>query len=723
MLPVNPARLPAMYQDARQHLAARRLPQAKSALESILAVKPDLAEAHFTLAQVLFEMEHFAASLTHLDRASDLKPGEQAIWTLYGKAIQKIADPSKTEAFLQKAKKARIDRKLLLDLQNALNPKPGRSKTSIGSAPAADVQRAISLLQSNRPKEAAAVARQLHSAHPDVAIIADILASSLASLGDEAEAERMYRKAVTLDPNYPEARVNFGRFLLKLDRSEDAVKELRSALNLMPDMPQGLYYLGLAFKRLFRFRAAIKVLSRSVELDGTSVSARVELCKALLSDKQPERVLTYLEPIKDVELSDGMNHILRGQALVDLNRNDEADEVFERAIKSAPNSSMPLMARASFWQLLGRFDDAEELFRRAIELEPSNGNLYHLLMVTRKMKPGDPLIEVMEKYFHDSATTEKSRMYFGFALAKALEDIKEYERVFTYLRPANEIMRQAAPYDMDRRRKQTDEQIEIFREIDFAARFDPGKNSFAPIFVTGLPRSGTTLVEQIVSSHSRVTGGGELGFAVDCFRDVLDKGDRKRSEEFLRSEIEMAGVAQEVKSKMRELYPDGEIITDKAIQTYQYIGPLKLALPHARIIVVRRDPRDTSLSMYKNYFQPGKHLQSYSLSDLGAYYLVFKDLVDFWRAKTPDWFYEIEYEALIADPETETRKLIAACGLEWEDQCLAFHENKRRVDTLSVHQVRQPIYKSSQAAWRRYESELGELFEALGPEYAPKAAE
>ena len=230
MLPVNPARLPAMYQEARQHLAARRLPQAKSVLENILVVKPDLAEAHFTLAQVLVEMEQYEASLTHLERASDLKPGEQAIWTLYGKAIQKIADPSKSEAFLQKAKKARIDRRLLLDLQNALNPKPGKSKTSIGSAPAADVERAISLLQSDRPKEAVALARQLHSAHPDVSIIADILASSLASLGNEAEAERMFRKAITLDPNYPEARVNFGRFLLKLDRSEDAVKELRSAL-------------------------------------------------------------------------------------------------------------------------------------------------------------------------------------------------------------------------------------------------------------------------------------------------------------------------------------------------------------------------------------------------------------------------------------------------------------------------------------------------------------
>ena len=156
------------------------------------------------------------------------------------------------------------------------------------------------------------------------------------------------------------------------------------------------------------------------------------------------------------------------------------------------------------------------------------------------------------------------------------------------------------------------------------------------------------------------------------------------------------------------------MLSDKSIQTYLVMGLVWCTLPKAKIVVVRRDPRDNLLSVYKNVFPTGGHLYSYDLDDLGQYYRMFVEMIEFWRDMNPGGFHEIWYEDLIANPEEETRKLIAASGLEWEDACLNFHENKRKVNTLSVYQVRQPIYKSSVKAWQRYEKELQPLFDSLG---------
>jgi hypothetical protein len=215
-----------------------------------------------------------------------------------------------------------------------------------------------------------------------------------------------------------------------------------------------------------------------------------------------------------------------------------------------------------------------------------------------------------------------------------------------------------------------------------------------------------------------VRGGGELGWALSEVMQVFGP-DRRHLGDV--SDAEIARIGNRTAERMQKIDPDVAHITDKSVQSYTMIGPLRLALPRAKIVVVRRDPRDNLLSIYKNRFDEGMHLYSYNLRDLAVYYQCFQDIIEFWRHKTPTWFHEIEYEALIANPEQETRKLIAACGLDWEDECLSFHRNTRRVDTLSVHQVRQPLYASSMKAWERYADDLGDLIEALGGDDARDA--
>lgn len=181
------------------------------------------------------------------------------------------------------------------------------------------------------------------------------------------------------------------------------------------------------------------------------------------------------------------------------------------------------------------------------------------------------------------------------------------------------------------------------------------------------------------------------------------------------------GLGDGFEAYMRTLYPDADRITDKSIQSFAYIGLMKLAMPEARFVVVRRDPRDNLLSIYKNVFPEGTHLYAYGVEDLAEYYRQFLRLVEFWREVVPDWFYEVHYEDLVANPAEEARKLIEACNLDWEEACLDFHKTERRVKTLSVYQVRQPMYKTSTRAWERYGDDIRPLLDALGPEYADAA--
>ncbi len=721
MLPVSPENLPALMRQAQQHQAAGRFAQARGVLESVVASAPDLAEAHFLLAKTLLRLSEPEKAVSHLDRAVDLKPGAAVIWRQYAAVLQWLADPAKSTAFLDRAKQARIDRKLLIELQEMLRGQPKRSKTSIGGAPPGEVQKAISLLQGGRAKEAAALASRLDRAHPNVALIVDLLANAQAEQGRHQEAEANFRRAIGIDPKYPEVRANYAQFLMRRGRHDEAVEAAGDALRLMPDMPGALSALGTSLNRKAQHAQAIPFLRRTLTLSPDQVAPRLELAEALLADFKPGQALEALEQIRELDMPTARNRVLRARALAALDRSDEAEAEFDAALDAAQSKALALAGKAELLQVLGRFEEAGNLLREALDLEPLEGKLYQQLVMTRKLKPGDPLIARMEATHADPALAEDSRMYLGYALAKALEDAGEYERVFTYLRPANDAMRGFFPFDAARYRKTVRGMIEAFAPADFSEPVDDHV-AFAPIFVTGLPRSGTTLVEQIIASHSQVTGGGELSHAYAALKEALAEMEKRGERCFAPTRERIAEIGRSIETRMRDAVPGAGRITDKGVSTYEVIGPICAIFPKARIVVVRRDPRDTLLSMYKNVFPEGTHRYASSLTDLATKYHGYMEFLEFWREKLPGSFHEIEYEALIADPETEARKLIAACDLDWEDQCLAFHENKRRVQTLSVHQVRQPLYATSMKAWQRYQDDLGELFDALGPEFDPRVA-
>jgi tetratricopeptide (TPR) repeat protein len=710
MLPINPARIPELFREARQLQEAGRVEAAAEGFRRILAVKPDLAEAHFQLGRIALARRVPQEAAGHFARAASHRPQEAAIWQMYAEAVRQMDDKAETNRLLSRAKAAQVPAELYLKLQQTLGVATARTRTSAGGAPPGEIRKAIEAVQSGRFDVASKITGKLLSAHPDVAILHDIRAVADAALGRPDAAEASWKRAIALDPNYAEAYAKYGRFLTDRGAAPRAIPVLRKALEIAPRQPDATAALGLALEAEGQFAEARGFLSRALALNGGQKESRLALarCHAALEDHA-----AAVSVLEDADAGDPEALDLRASSLLSLGRENEARALYEDAFASEGRRTELLVGKAHLLQRIGDFDAADALLREAIGQKPLDGDIYRILVNNRKLRPEDPVIAEMERVWTDESLSDAGRASLGFALAKALEDVGAYDRVFTYLRPANDLMRDLQPYDIARRRREVEKLIAAFEASDFTREI-AGATDFAPIFVTGLPRSGTTLVEQVLASHGTVSGGGELGTARRAAARALTHADGTLRDIDAMAEAEIAEIGLETEKEMRSLFPGTDRITDKAVQTYNLFGPIRLALPKARFVLVERDPRDTALSMYRNLFAKQSHLYTYSLSDLGAFYRAYRRIVGFWQEKLPGQIHVVRYERFLEDPEGETRALLAHCGLPWDEACLKFHENRRRVDTLSFAQVRQPLYKSSLQAWRRYEDELGELIEAIG---------
>lgn len=391
---------------------------------------------------------------------------------------------------------------------------------------------------------------------------------------------------------------------------------------------------------------------------------------------------------------------------------DTVLSLFDRLIALDPKAIKPQAEKALYLQTAGRFDDSENLLRKLQKKHPYDAELYRMLATTIRIQPNDPMIGAMRRLANHPKLSPQGRMHINFALAKAMEDTKTTAKVFPHLNIANKAQAELWPDDPNARNAERNGVLAAQKGLSQVA----GSTGTHPslIFVTGLPRSGTTLAEQIIASHSKVHAGGEMATALRTAYDLFRAG------------AEMRPLANEPQDRLKDFAtrlnsaihpfanPTKTHLTDKSIMAYLIYGLLHATLPNARFIVVHRDPRDIALSIYKNHFSAGTHRYANDLAAIAEVIKSFRQIIAHWRDTLPDRFAEIRYEDLVSDPETQSKHLIAAAGLDWEDQCLNFHEKGGTVKTLSLHQVRQPIYKSSAAAWRRYETELQPFIDAWG---------
>lgn len=395
-----------------------------------------------------------------------------------------------------------------------------------------------------------------------------------------------------------------------------------------------------------------------------------------------------------------------------------AEKLLKNHLKDSPGFAQGWFSLAQIARLKGESAQAEAFFRKAIEINPDFIEAHKDLAYTKKFTGADDedlkrlLALKPEKFSH---LPGHQRCQIDFALGKAWQDIKEHDQAFSCFERANAALRGSYGYDIAGLEKYFEEIAEIFSAGYMARHSGGGFDSEKPVFIVGMPRSGTTLAEQILSSHSGVHGAGELK-TLDSIMSFLQNGkkDSLVNAGFMNqlAAPHFRQIGQLYVQETEKLNPAAARITDKMPFNFMWIGLIRLALPNAKIIHCRRDARDIALSCYTRMFT---ELTPWSndLREIGRYYKAYDRLMKHWKAVCGDSIHDLDYEALTASPETEIRKLLDYCGLEWQNACLDFHATRRLVATASDTQVRQPIYKDSAGSWKRYEKHIAPLLETL----------
>ena len=692
---------------------AGKLNEALGVYQTIFKANPRIAEVHFQVGRIFASAGKYDKAVPHLKEALDIKPTEVAIWQVTAETLQTQGEQKQISEFIKYVAESNLSLAQKARINGLFNTTSASKGSKLAGVDKKDIAALISLMNAQKFDKAESKAKSILGGHPNSATVMHILATALLRLKKNQEALVALRRAATLDPKSALIHNELGRSLLDMNRPLEAVEELRRALVNDANLAIAMSNLARALGNLDQNDEALKLSEKACKSDKKLAEAQFVRGTLLIKAERDADAAAAFQVAIDLGDNSAPTYAMLARAQGVLRRDTAAMKNFAKAIEIAPNYAFAYTRRATLLQTLGDFTAAEADFRMALELDPDNGETYRVFSTTHKFESDDPLIQQMKSRYEDSNLSDESRMNLGFALSKAMEDCKEYNQVFPYLNKANAMMLKTYPYDVSSRKTEIDNIKAAFKDVDYAATTVGNDNDFAPIFITGMPRSGTTLVEQILASHSTVTGAGEVGeFSRQAFGMIgTPKGAFNAVTNI--SDADMAKLGADFTDYMRDMFPDSDRITDKSIQTYSFMGFVKLALPKAHVVVVRRDPRDNLLSIYKNVFREGSHRYAYNLRDLGAYYKLFEDMINFWRDTLPGYFHEIKYDALTADPQKEARKLLAACELEWEDSCLDFHKSKRRVDTLSVYQVRQPIYQSSVKAWERYKDDLGDLFDAL----------
>ena len=573
------------------------------------------------------------------------------------------------------------------------------------------------------------------------------LGEVLAAEGRWSDALACYRAAIGLNPAYIQAALNIAKALHRLGRTDEALDQVRGVISDHPDNPMGHVNLATLLIESGDLPAAVAALRRAVEIDPGLANAHFNLGKALegLGDRQaaaqayrqaieaqPEFIAAIINLANIMHEDGALDEAVRlyrqalrieptsavarsnlGRALQAQGAFDDAVACYRRAIADDPTLAAAHANLGNALSDLGKITESIAAHRRALELDPALAEpWWHLSVIKRFKSDADEDLAAMERRAASAPDlTDAQRMYLGFALAKAYDDLGRYADAFRHLEEANRLKRATIEFDMDAHDRFCDRMTAAF-PVGAAAPADAGSESELPIFVLGMPRSGTSLVEQILASHPDVHGAGELAALRDAIEATCGGTDIPETLAGLDGpawrEIGEAYVAT-----IRSLDPTARRITDKMPGNYRFIGAIGRALPRARIVHCRREPVATCLSCYRTLFS-GRQDFAYDLSELGRHYVLYDRLMNHWHKVLPGRVHDIDYASLVADPAGETRRLLDFCGLAWDDGCLDFHRTDRAVRTASTVQVRKPVYTSSVDHWRHYATELQPLITALG---------
>ena len=497
---------------------------------------------------------------------------------------------------------------------------------------------------------------------------------------DRKTAESIFREILKVDASHVAALCGLAAVSLTVSRGADALRLLRHALKQSAHLPlawRGLCQTFVDLGRLTEAEAAV-------------------------------RHLLKMEP------ENPKNWMLLGTVLTRLMRQADSLAAFEEAARLNPDEVRLRLSIGHLNKTLGRRRESEEAYKKCLDLDARFGEAYWSLADLKNYTFTDAEIETMQGLLQDGGK-DGDQAHLHFALGRAFEQRAQYGRAFEHYAAGNRRRRKEVPFDIEVFENKTRRVRECFDADFFAPRAAAGSDP-APIFIVGLPRSGSTLVEQILASHSRVEGTFELPNVLTMVRE-FDHADAAHDAypENLRAVAadKFAALGRRYLEETAPLRSGRPHFIDKMPNNFSHVGLIHCMLPRATIIDVRRHPMDSCFSTFKQCFAEGQSF-SYDLEDLGRYFRCYLSLMDHWDEVLPGKVLHLQYEDLVRDPEAGIRSLLAHCGLEFEASCLAFHETKRAVRTPSAEQVRRPIYSSGVGYWKHFESELAPLRRALG---------
>ncbi len=690
---VNPRRALYHITLGRAWLEAGDADSALNSFREAAAIAPDLAPAHFLIGMVLRQKDRLEEARAAFETALRFQPSlVQASFNL-GAILQDEGDRAGAMARYRDAL--------------AANPDFAEAHLNLG----------ICLAAEGDPRAALAHLERAATLQPQLLEAEVALGNALVELGEPERAVAHYRAALALNPDAAQAHFNLGNAYREQGKLEAALIAYRDALAADPQLAEAALNAGACSDDLGRYSEAEQHYRRAIASLDASLDGRRELNAASASTQRQAQRQAHM----------ALAHASLSLALRREGRAAESVETAERAVALDPGLPDGHSALGLTLQDRGRFEEAAAAFRRALAVKPDFPTaLFHLANL-RGVEPTEAEVAAIERALAAPRLSRRTRIGLNFALASLCDQRGEYDKAFLHCKEANDLKAADQPFDHEGFARHVDALIATFDRTFFAARRDLGGSSERPVFVLGMPRSGTTLVEQILASHPEVRGAGELAASNAMIEGlmrlpkVVAAGKAYPAAAALLDGEEAQALAERYLDAVNGGSGEKRRVTDKMPGNFLRLGLIALLLPRAHVVHCMRDPFDTCLSCFFQNFQEPLPFTT-ELSRLGRYYREYERLMSHWRAVLPKPMLEVPYEGLVADPEPWCRRLLEYCGLPWDERVLRFFATERAVQTASFWQVRQPIYSSSVGRWRHYRTQLCSLFEALGREPDADAA-
>ena len=616
------------------------------------------------------------------------------------------------------------------------------------------LEQAFRLIDAGRINSAEALCRESLESDPDEINLLGLLGAILIKKGQPGEAEQCLLRTIELEPafakpyedlgvlymaqNEPDKAAQFFEKAAELGADEQSAMRVLAAANKLqqsgdstraqqicddvlkrdPDNVIALRLLAIIATDKERFGAAEDCLRRIAKLAAGQPGALLDLGRFLGERGRYAEAVEMIEQAIDLGANGPAVYLLLGDMLAIVGRCEESLRAFEQCLERRSNDPAALIGRGHMLRIAGRRDDAERSYRQCVRVKPDMGHAWWNLASMHGFTATDEDVKQMQSQLDSGAMSPASAAGFRFALARALERRGDFAGAWEQYELGNAGMRALVEYDAVETALQQRMIRNMFRAVLVDQEPATTPTDKTPIFIVGMPRSGSTLIEQILASHSEVEGTGELPHIIMISKVLgATRADGLRYPELI-AELDAAELTALGRAYLHHASvhcSQGKpYFTDKMPANFSHVGFIRLILPHAKIIDARRDPMATCVANYRQLFAQGKN-QTYDLTSLGEYYLQYLEDMDHWDKVIPGVVLRVQYEDTVADLDAQVRRILDFCGLPFEQACVDYHESARPVNTASSEQVREPIYTSAVDFWRNYEPYLDELRDVLAP--------